>query len=690
MRLPACFVCALLGVLPTLHAADAPASAANAPSVAATDEGTDLLLNNGLIAVRIAKEGAATASGQPARFGEGISIMYHEDSGAWTEMSNGQRAIYFDEGGDGLYPLDHGTCKIVSSGPDLAEVAWVGEPGDEHVNRRTAGPAAFPFHTELHAVMKRGDRGFYLYVIYKHDATMPRGNIGETRFVLLGAGRGLFTNHIVDDDRQFAFPTDQGLGAQLQDVTTLHADGSIYTKYNNSTYYFSHHIHGMAGPNYGFWMITPSNEYIGGGPFKQELTVHTGNTLLSMFVGGHFGTAGIGVAQGEVWDKVYGPVFIYFNKGTSLDNVWEDAKKRAAAEYAKWPYAWLKSSDYPLERGTVTGRVALSDGAKIPAARMVQDDGLNPRMNDGAGGTWAILSPMNEDWHQVLKGYDFWAQVDAGGNFSVRNVRPGTYKLTFVGGNQFEEFNQNNVVVKAGTNNLGNLTWPVQKHGQTVWQIGVADHLSFEFKNGDNYRHYENFINQLKSFPHDVTYVIGKSQEAMDWNFAQYAIYNLKPYWTIQFDQPQAQHGLATLTIGFTSADPREGGGTNNTGGGNLRTDLQVKVNGQLVKTVGLPKTGTAGYRSGSSDSNYQIAYIAFDASLLKAGTNEITLGFAQTRPPSDSPYLRAYLNRKPGDPLPLLTRDDPLMNTSPPEQVMYDALRLDVDPAAALPAVER
>ena len=56
----------------------------------------------------------------------------------------------------------------------------------------------------------------------------------------------------------------------MQDATSLLKDGSIYTKYNNTAYLAEHHVHGMAGNGLGLWMIFPSNEFIGGGPFKQS------------------------------------------------------------------------------------------------------------------------------------------------------------------------------------------------------------------------------------------------------------------------------------------------------------------------------------------------------------------------------------------------------------------------------------
>jgi len=35
-------------------------------------------------------------------------------------------------------------------------------------------------------------------------------------------------------------------------------------------------------PAVGFWLITPSNEFRSGGPFKQNLTSHVGPTTLAV------------------------------------------------------------------------------------------------------------------------------------------------------------------------------------------------------------------------------------------------------------------------------------------------------------------------------------------------------------------------------------------------------------------------
>jgi len=359
-------LCLALGAFPGRAAEQPP------PASVAEDE-NNVVLDNGLVSLTLARRG-----------GRGSSIKFRQ-KGRDVEVANGKSVLYFDVGGGRVYPVADADCKLLQKGPDAAEVAWTGKPTQR-----------FPFAAEMHCVLPRGESGFYLYAVFRHGAGMAAGSVGETRFVIKGVpGTQLFTHHVVDDRRKGPYPT-AAVVEQIQDATWRLEDGSIYTKYDNCAYLAHHHVHGMAGHGLGMWMIFPSNEFIGGGPFKQELTVHKENTLLGMLVGGHFGSGGLRFKEDELWAKVYGPLFVYLNEGNTVDAAWADAKQRAAAEVAKWPYPWLIHGDYPLERGTVRGRVLLTDGTS-------------------AKGAWAMLVPPNEDWTQVLKGYDFWARVDGEG-----------------------------------------------------------------------------------------------------------------------------------------------------------------------------------------------------------------------------------------------------------------------------------
>ena len=591
----------------TLFAGDAPESSS---PVTVTENGDQIVMQNGLVSLTFAK-----------RAGEVISIKYRVN-GQELELGDGKAAMYFDAnlgGGakpDYFHPLSQpgAHLDIVPSGPDSGEVAAVSEPTPH-----------FPFHTEVHWILPRDTPGFYVYVIYRHGPGMAAVSLSQSRTVIKGVpGTRIFTHHIVDDTRKGPFPTGK-IAGPVQDATFRYADGTIYTKYDNSAFVADDLVHGMAGNGVGLWMILPGREYIDGGPLRQELTVHMDNVLLWMFQGTHFGAGAINLKAGQKWSLFYGPAFVYFNQGSSIDALWQDARIRAVSEETRWPYNFVNNPDYPLSRGTVIGQVKLGNG-------------------DSTKGAWAVLAPPGtRDWCQSSGGYTFWTRTDDSGHFVIPKVRPGSYTLFVSGANQFVDYRQDAIEVGPGKIiDLGTLTWKPVTHGRTLWQIGVADRSTREFKNGDDVRHYDNFIRYAREFPDDVTFTIGKSETDQDWNFAQWGWYNKNPYWTIRFDEPKTLSGRATLTIGVCSSSDRH---------------LQVKANGREIGVLNLPKTGTAPYRSGGQDSEYHVYTLRFDATWLKAGTNEIALGLEGAVP---------FANPEAARPARI-------------GAVMYDAIRLEV-----------
>ncbi len=594
----------------------------------------DITLDNGIVAIAINRKGGSFSS-----------LAYRHDG---TEALIGQagKSMYFDIncGTEGLAPdvaakapkagyqwANIKSSAVVRNTPDFAEVVLTGEPA-----------TYCPFGVDLHFVMQRGESGYYAYAEFRHDASMAGGGIGQTRFVVLGSD--VITDHVIDDARKG--PVDRSPFVKaVSDATYLQKDGNVYCKYDNTAFLKNHYVHGMTGNGTGVWMVTPSNEYVNGGPIKQELTVHAGNTLLSMFVGGHFGGAGPHIAVGEPWTHIYGPVFVYLNKGANTDAMFADAKRQADEERAKWPYKWVNNPDYPVDRGTVSGAIHMTDGAPTKGATVV-------------------LAQPGSDWTLQGRDYEFWSDVDANGQFSISKVRPGTYALYAYGANQFEQFEADNVNVTAGkTTNLGTLDWKAVKHGTTLWQIGTPDRTSLEYRGGeDNWgpngmRHYANYMTYPQAFPNDVTFVIGKSHEATDWNYAQWTWYCKKPYWSIDFTLPSQLTGTATMTVGIAASNPLNGHSTNTV----------IKVNGHEVQDLHLIKSGAAAYRSGGSDSQYQLKYVTFDASLLKPGDNEITLGDRKATPypaiPAEAEGRTAYDG----------------MSVGTVGAVMYDAIRLEV-----------
>jgi rhamnogalacturonan endolyase len=480
---------------------------------------------------------------------------------------------------------------------------------------------AFPFDVELHYILRRGDSGFYAYAVVRHPASLPAATFHQTRFVSKASAPGELTDFVIGDDR-IRNINRSDVQRQLMDATFLLADGTLKTKYQNSSYWADTLVYGSAGKHLGIWSITASPEYHNGGPLKQGQTVHD-NVLLRVMQSVHFGAAPVHVDAGEAWSKVYGPVFTYINDGN-----WEDAKARQRLEASRWSYPWVTAPEFSKRRGAVSGQWHLRD----EAART---------------GAWVVLAQPGSDWTVQSKGYQFWARTGPDGRFTIPDVIPGRYTLYVSGADQPEQFAREGVEVTAGRTTSVNVEWAPEHHGRILWQIGIFDRTAAEFRNGDNARQFEMFRRYPSDFPDDVTFTIGRSDPAKDWNYAQWIWYAKKPVWTIRFDVETPPAGEAMLTLGFASAQPLSG----------ARTNLQVRVNGSLIDTVALAKTGTAGYRGSMQDSEYHVRVLRFDASRLHTGTNEITLGHANALP---FPPAGAAIGSRVG-------------------QVMYDAIRLEL-----------
>jgi len=618
----------VLGLLAvsSVFAAAAPAPATPPVTVTQTEQMIDV--SNGQIAVTMSKANGQVYSLR-AVVGAGTrellsptrqSITYDFDSG-----NQAKSHVVFGSG------QSHATVRLVNQSPDSAEIAASFDPID-----------VCPFQVEVHYILRRGDQGVYTFLHYQHGPGNGAVILEQTRAVIWTLrGTDPFTNYVVDDNRKGPYPAGEVLETPMDTSWRYAFDGQVHSKYDYASFMGEDLIHGIAGPGLGLWLITPSREYVNGGPLRQELTTHQdsptslpqNNVVLWMVQGNHFGGPDIPIAADETWSRFYGPAFIYVNSAPTVDAMWDDAKKVAAAEDAKWPYTFVKDADYPLDRGTVSGQIKVSTG-------------------DSAKNAWVVLAnPGDKDWCMSGKSYEFWTKADADGKFTISKVRPGNYTLFVTGGNQFEDFIKDGISVKAGANNVGTLAWAAQTHGSKLWQIGVPDRSSQEFKDGLNYRHFTNYLRYADVFPNDVTYTVGQSRDSDDWNFAMWGWYMKQPNWIVNFDEPKAQSGVATLTLGFAAWDyPRP---------------LDIILNGQKIATVSnLKKSGMAIYRSGGQDSLRQVVYLPFDASLIKAGTNEMQFALEGTRV-YDAPSARS------------------------PQAVgglMWDALRLEVDEQARAP----
>jgi rhamnogalacturonan endolyase len=415
------------------------------------------------------------------------------------------------------------------------------------------------------------------------------GNVGEFRTLYRVDGSIFRTGY--NDVRTIPYPTLSQLqqATVLQDSTYQLADGTVYTKYDGATYVQQDDFHGTYGDSYGVWMISPSHEYVNGGPMKQELTVHTeavngDSVVLNMLSASHFGTPAVTIPAG----KIYGPWLVYFNNGSILD-----ARFQAWIQQAEWPYRWLSNPDYPLARTTVYGTLKLADRQPV------------------AGATVVLAQPGGDIYSQGSD-YIFSTHADFNGDFSIPNVRPGTYSLyafanggpTYPGaiGSVTDQYELDNVKVTGPLVNLGRLVWSPTQYAHPLWQIGTADRKADEFNLGNVPRQYGLF-NQV---PANLTYTIGQSTPANDWYYAQTQIGT----WTVNFNLWQTYTGNAHLTVAIA---------------GEARNPIvSIGVNGTSVST--LPSyTDASIYRSANQSGYYHLVTIDFPSSLLQVGTNSIT-----------------------------------------------------------------
>jgi len=107
-----------------------------------------------------------------------------------------------------------------------------------------------------------------------------------------------------------------------------------------------------------------------------------------------------------------------------------------------------------------------------------------------------------------------------------------------------------NIDHHATSEHFGTINWTPPTHGKTLWQVGTADRLAAEFRHGDEPRAYGLWDHYSKDFPNGVNFVIGKSKERTDWNFAQFP----GSTWKIQFDVNEMPKGKVTLTLAIAGA----------------------------------------------------------------------------------------------------------------------------------------
>jgi rhamnogalacturonan endolyase len=600
--------------------------AAAASTPVTLDIGERLVAGNGLVRMGIDRGGRLNE----LRYGNGPNLA---SAGYWNFNGNG----YDSEGMpiEQRFTVLEGTPEVVRQSDDLVEIAFARSPAD---------PAFFKM--ALHYVLRRGEPGFHIYMTAEHDANMPPGFITQYAYNLRVAPE-YFDYIAVDDQRRHVSHScqEEAEAEAIMDATFRLADGRTVSKYN-----YTHaiedgafNVYGWAGPEAGIWWVQGSGEYYGSAPFRVLLTSHqTAKTPVIIWQVHCMHRGGYDIEfppdDKTRWRKLYGPAFVYINRGEDYDTMWRDASRQVETVKQQWPPVWMAHELFPLRRGNLTGRLVFDDG--VPAA-----------------GAHVILGPEGSHWSKENRGYHFWTEADARGRFHMEHVRPGRYALFAAGADQFYEFHGDAIAITAGeTMALGTLVWKRVVHGERIWQIGTADRSTGEFANGDDFHHWGLWRRYPNEFPGDVDFEIGKSIECVDWNFAHWNWHSQRNAWNIHFELNEEPQGEAVLTFGIAAARGHSERGYGSGGA----ADLRVWVNDSEAGRFTVAGTGGVSYRSQRQSTRYSVKEIRFGAGLLRRGRNIISLRHALS-----DPYKHGEEKGESG---------------SGPGCIMYDAIRLEIE----------
>ncbi|KAL3838683.1 hypothetical protein ACJIZ3_023274 [Penstemon smallii] len=447
-----------------------------------------------------------------------------------------------------------------------------------------------PLNVDKRFVMLRGSPGFYTYTVLERLKGWPAFDMEEGR-VVFKLQENKFHYMAISDERKRMMPmyVDRSTGKVLDykeavlltNPTNPEFNGEVDDKYLYSCDNKDNKVYGwVSNDGVGFWMITPSNEFRTGGPFKQDLTSHAGPIVLNMFISRHYTGEDIDLKfhSEEYWKKVLGPVYVYLNSEVSAKTdpsvLWNDAKKRMVAEVDSWPYSFPLSKDFLKsdQRGVVTGQL------------LVFDRFINKKAVSGASAYVGLAqSGSTGSWQYENKGYQFWTQTDASGNFVIKNVVPGTYTLfACVPGTLGDYKHASDIEIAPGsTITLTNVVFEPPRNGATLWEIGIPDRTAAEFfiPNPDpsfkihqygvpieKFRQYGLWTRYKDLYPTtDLIFTIGQSDYKKDWFFA-HVTRKVGPgnefqstTWQIKFNlENVVEAGNYTLQLALASAQAAE------------------------------------------------------------------------------------------------------------------------------------
>lgn len=609
-------------------------------AVTISEDGNSYTLANGIITAKISRHS-----------GDLLSLKY-KNLEMLDTVDQSQPAYWSHNTARGKRIIDRITIDPKTDGGERGEISVKGISDGGQMGSGPGGSVAADI--EIRYTLGRGDSGLYTYCILTHPTNYPATSVGEARFCAK-LNDNLFDWMTVDSNRNLkmitAYDWDHGTELNFKEVRRMNTGihkGRVEHKYDYAANQFDVRTWGWSSTkhNVGIWFINPSVEYLSGGPTKVELSAHRDATfthalhapappcLLNYWRSSHYGGSVCNIAATDAWNKVIGPFLIYCNSADGHDALWHDALVRQKFEESAWPFDWVNGVDYPKKAGraTVSGKIILTDpqapdlkmknllvGLSAPDYKLpVKHSRRNRRFHS----SHRRSGPSIVNWQIDAKHYEFWVRADADGNFRIPNVRPGNYTLHAIADGVLGELDFTNVHVAAGKNlALGNLNWQPVRYGRQLWDIGIPNRTASEFFKGNDYFHWGWYLQYPKLFPHDVHFVIGKSDFHRDWFFEQVP-HDENPddttgkssgretTWTISFNLTAAPRGKATLRLAICGVGAR-----------NLTATMNGKPIGAITNLIYNATINRDGIGGTWSEHD-----LTFDASRMRAGKNRLAL----------------------------------------------------------------
>ncbi len=398
--------------------------------------------------------------------------------------------------------------------------------------------ATEPLDVTWHWILRDGDAGYSSYLTYHHTTAMADWQSSENRLGAQFYNGNLFHYTSVTDNfwgYQAAGDADRGQGriitAETSDMRGIPSEyiKNYETKYDwRSTYAQAGGVTGIVtavndtlstkpfvANDFGAWTIVNPRSYEdwNAGPTHPQTPVADGASIIPSPPGSHFGGPGMVMTGNQ--DQVYGPIFNYFNVGSNLPALRNDAKQYASSA-ATGSYnlnAFYDSINLPYyattaQRGTVTGDVRIADGQSMTGATVILS---------AFDSAQYAADPISQEYQRRAKGYNYWIAANPDGTFSIPDVRPGTYRVTVIKPGNYREGTWDNITVSAGsTTNVGNLAWQPDISGKGQWQIGTFDRTAGEFHDGNNYNNWLGTFDETKEFPNGVNYTVNPANPFND------------------------------------------------------------------------------------------------------------------------------------------------------------------------------